>query len=525
MDSPARTTEVEVPSVPELQVRDEVHRGKLRLRERSVRYLAGLGSGVQFGVHADNLKNLVRGIVERVLYVRRGEGLSKPPQPKVGVFGRLSSIRRRLLRKTPSTPVVARDDYPLLYSGRKRAVYQNAVDSLKVRGLTVKDAIVSTFIKAEKVNFSAKGDPAPRVIQPRSPRYNVEVGRYLKLFEKALCEGFRRAFGYCVILKGMNADQVGNTLAAHWQVFSHPVAVGLDASRFDQHVSRQALEWEHSVYNAVFRSPELRRLLRWQLDNRGVGRTEGKRVDYRVSGCRMSGDINTGMGNCLIMSSIVIAYCESVGIVYRLANNGDDCVVFLDKADLPRLAGLDQWFLDFGFTLTREAPCYRLEEVEFCQFHPVRVATGWRMVRDPRIAMSKDCVSLVSWATEKDFRYWASAVGACGSALTAGVPVWAAWYGILQRVGGGGTAGVSERVNECGAYYWSRGVTPCSITDESRASFYYAFGITPDEQVALEEYYTYIQDTAAHTPVTCLSPSIHSDFENPLTCLNEARRS
>lgn len=505
--------------MPELQVRDEPNRGRLRLAARSVRYLSGLGTGVTYGVHADCLKNLVRGITERVLYVRRGEGLGKPPQPKDGVFRRLAGIRARLLRKAPPTPVVSREDYPLLYNGRKRGVYQRAVDSLKTRGLTVRDSFVSTFIKAEKVNFTSKGDPAPRVIQPRSPRYNVEVGRYLKLYEKSLCVGFQRMCGFPVVLKGMNADQVGNTLAAHWSSFSRPVAVGLDASRFDQHVSKQALEWEHSVYNSAFKSPELRSLLRWQLSNRGIGRTEGKRVDYRVEGCRMSGDINTGMGNCLLMSSIVIAYCESRGLKFRLANNGDDCVLFVEAVELGKLDGLDQWFLDFGFTLTREAPCYRLEEVEFCQFQPVRVATGWRMVRNPKIAMSKDCVSLVDWSTEVGFRSWASAVSQCGVSLTSGVPVWESWYRYLGRVGSIQRAGVSERVHESGAARWARGVQACDVSDEARASFYFAFGITPDAQVELERYYDSLTDVTAVTPVMWSTQPHQLDRENPLTLL------
>lgn len=505
--------------MPELQVRDQPDRGSLRRRERRVRYLAGLGTGVDYGVHEDCLKNMVRGITERVLYVRRGEGLAKPPQPLEGVFGRLASLRSRLVRKAPPTPVVPLGDYPQLYSGRKRLIYQRAVDSLMVRRLTVRDSYVSTFIKAEKVNFTSKVDPAPRVIQPRSPRYNVEVGRYLKLFEKPLCRAFARVCGAPVILKGMNADQVGETLFAHWSTFNNPVAVGLDASRFDQHVSRTALEWEHSVYNAVFRSEELRRLLRWQLSNRGIGRTEGKRVDYTVEGCRMSGDINTGMGNCLIMASIVVAYCEDRGLQYRLANNGDDCVLFVEAGDLCRLGGLDRWFLDFGFTLTRETPCYRLEEVEFCQFHPVCLASGWRMVRNPHTAMSKDCVSLVDWSTEVGFRAWASAVASCGVALTSGVPVWSAWYRVLERVGQVQRAGVTERVNECGAYYWSRGVQSCQVTDEARASFYFAFGITPDQQLALEEAYDSITDVSSVTPVTWNPPPRQLDTLNPLTLL------
>jgi hypothetical protein len=152
------------------------------------------------------------------------------------------------------------------------------------------------------------------------------------LFEKRLFSGFETVFGYSVILKGMNAHATAEQLRSNWDSFTQPVAVGLDASRFDQHVSHAALCWEHSVYNGVFRSSELRRLLRWQLVNHGVARTEGQRIDYTTNGCRMSGDINTSLGNCLIMSSIVLAYCETRGITARLSNNGDDCVLILESS-------------------------------------------------------------------------------------------------------------------------------------------------------------------------------------------------
>lgn len=518
---PSQVTQIECERVPELQVKATNELGTRCQKGRTMRYFLGFGSGVKFGVHENCLNNLIRGITERVLRVSGGEGLRKPPQPLRNVFSRLDSVRNRLLRKTPPTPIVELDDYPELYSGRKRGVYQRAVESLKVGVVAASDAWVSTFIKAEKVNFSVKVDPAPRVIQPRSPRYNVEVGRYLKLFEKSLVEGFRRIFGYPVILKGMNADKVGQTLAANWEEFQNPVAVGLDASRFDQHVSYDALVWEHSVYNSVFQSPKLRWLLSLQLNNRGIGRVGDHKVEYRVRGCRMSGDINTGMGNCLIMSSIVIAYCEDVGIKFRLSNNGDDCVLFVDKADLPRLNGLDNWFLEFGFKLTREAPCYTLEEVSFCQFQPIRVGNSWRCVRDPRVAMSKDCVSLVGWDTPNAFENWAHAVSSCGLSLTSGVPVWESWYRALQRIGKTGNEGVAERVNECGAAYWAKGVSKCVINDDSRASFYYAFGITPDMQEILEAHYDSITGAETTTPLIFSEINTIRDQQNPITFYND----
>jgi len=491
-----------------------------------MRYMAGLGTGVKYAVHRDSLVNLVRGITERVLYVRRGEGLVKPPQARDGVFVRLSSIRKRLLKKVRSTPLVALDDYPLLYDGRKRVIYQSAVDSLKLRGLTSSDAKVSTFVKAEKVNLDAKVDPAPRVIQPRSPRYNVEVGRYLKLFEKELFRGFARVWGYPVVLKGLNAQAVGGWMATHWSQFDNPVAIGLDASRFDQHVGKQALSWEHSVYVGAFGGDQrLAKLLRWQLTNHGVGRAEGHKVEYTVEGCRMSGDINTGLGNCLLMSCIVIAYCELKGLRFRLANNGDDCVLFVDKSDQDRLSQLDSWFLDFGFTLTREPPVYELEHVEFCQTRPIRCADGWRMVRDPRSAMSKDCVSLLGWASEAEIKAWAMSVGTCGRSLTRGVPVWESWYDRLIGAGGSLSAGVDERVRDSGFGYMSKGMVGCQIDDQVRVSFWRAFGITPDFQESLEqEYRESIVLNTSLTPVTSDFPPL-VDQQNPLTLWLEHTRS
>jgi hypothetical protein len=183
------------------------------VRQRVVRTLRQFGSGAVYGVHNASMVNLMRGVTERVLYVQEG-GLLQPPRKPDGYgFKRLAAIRSQLLQHLSPTTVVPRDQYPGLYSGRKQLVYQRAYEGLLSRPISRKDAYVSTFIKAEKVNFSAKGDPAPRVIQPRSPRYNLEVGRYLKLFEAELVHGFERLRGYNVILKGLNADRVASHYA------------------------------------------------------------------------------------------------------------------------------------------------------------------------------------------------------------------------------------------------------------------------------------------------------------------------
>lgn len=474
-------TQVNYPTgVSGITVTGDVSQGKTR----SVRILNGFGSGVHYGVHNSSVNNLIRGVAERVLYVSENGLLQPCRKPKANVFSKLTGLRDRLVGFMTPTTVVPRQDFPALYTGRKLKVYTRALDSLAVKGIARSDSYVSTFVKAEKINFSAKGDPAPRVIQPRSPRYNLEVGRYLKLFEKELARGFKRLFSYQVILKGLNADGVAAALHENWMSFSDPVAIGLDASRFDQHVSRAALEYEHSVYNNVFRSKELRRLLSWQLHNRGFGRVGPALVSYEVEGCRMSGDINTGMGNCLIMSSIVLGYFEEFGIDARLSNNGDDCVVFMERKHLPLLDGIEDWFTDFGFKLKREPVVDVFERVEFCQAQPVLVGASYRMVRNPWTAMSKDCVSLLSWETLEEFNTWRDAIGGCGLELTRGVPVWESFYRAIQHTGV--RTGGKDQVYDSGLGYMARGVRRAVVTDKGRASFWRAFGITPDLQVAME---------------------------------------
>lgn len=452
---------------------------------REVRILDGFSGSAEYAVHNPSLINLARGVVERVLYTVKGGKLTPPSPPLRGVFQRLRSLRSAVLRNTRSTTVVAVEEYPSLYhDSRKRAVYERAVTSLQTQAVSRRDAIVNTFVKAEKVNFTAKPDPAPRVIQPRNPRYNVCVGRYLKPFEKNMFAGFARTYGYNVVCKGLNAGQTAEQLRENWDVFSDPVAIGLDASRFDQHVSRQALEFEHGFYNSIFRSSELKELLSWQLSNRGVGNAEGKKLKYQVDGCRMSGDINTSLGNCIIMSSIVLGYFDEYGVEARLANNGDDCVVICDRKSLRKLEAIDDWFRDFGFVLTREPVVDVFERIEFCQTQPVLTSTGWRMVRNPFTASSKDVVSLLSWTTEVEFDRWRGAISSCGLSLTRGVPYWEAFY---DRLGGIIDENSCNTVMKSGMGYMARGVVADSyISPETRFSFWLAFGLTPDEQTSLE---------------------------------------
>lgn len=462
-------------------------------RARRAWRVNGPGRGLHFGVHNSDLPNLRRGLMERVFFVEKQGTLVPTPKPVVGAFGRLSVFADRLKRLHGFIAPMDEGTFLSYYEGRKRAVYEGAIKSLGVRPLTRRDAYLSTFVKAEKINFSSKADPAPRVIQPRSPRYNVHVGKYLRHLESRIYKLISRVWGGPTVMKHYNYDQVAGHLHDMWESFEDPVAIGLDASRFDQHVSEEALRWEHGIYTSFYRGQskqELAKLLEWQIVNKGFGRVPDGNIKYTVRGCRMSGDMNTALGNCLLMSAMVWTLCHELGIKARLSNNGDDCVVFMSRKDCSLFQRhVTRWFLDMGFTMKVEDPVDVFEKVVFCQAQPVFDGRGWTMVRDPMVAVDKDCFCTMGHLSQPGLLKWMHAVGTCGASIAGDIPVFCALYKRFTQAGTPGRVDRSVWMMDSGFVRLAKHCTRSfgEPTAEARYSFWLAFGITPEMQLALED--------------------------------------
>jgi hypothetical protein len=420
--------------------------------------------------------------------------LVAPPKPAPGIFAeRMKEFGDTLLKHMDLASPCSLHDFVQMYAGdRRQKVYAAAVESLLLQPVTKKDAELTTFVKAEKINFSAKTDPAPRVIQPRSPRYNAMVGCYLKRLEKSVYKGIAAVYGDTTVLKGFNAGEQAQLLRGKWEKFRKPVAIGLDASRFDQHISADALRWEHGLYEKCFYPcyrRELRRLLSWQIHNKGIARATDGFVKYQVEGCRMSGDMNTALGNCLIMCGLVWAYARRVGVNVELANNGDDCVVIMEQKDLWKFCGeLKTWFREMGFTMKVEDPVYLFERIEFCQTRPVCVDGEWVMCRNPHSAMAKDATSVLPLRNGGMLQGWAGNIGKCGIALCGGMPIFQEFYSQLIAFSSGRDCGKHPAL-ESGFAMLSAGMRGRyqAISDGTRVSFWEAYGILPSEQQQLEE--------------------------------------
>lgn len=465
-------------------------------KQRKTYVLCGLSHNHNYAVYNNNLQAIIRAINERVFCVDYGDGFVRPYQPHQDFYNTALREVSEFFDDVPYVTPMTAMQFAGSYVGRRRTIYEQAAASLVQTPLSPKDAYIKAFVKAEKYNFTKKPNPAPRIIQPRDPRFIVESGRHIKVIEKKIYERLNNLFGHTTIFKGLNAEDRGRILHEKWSDFVDPVAVGLDAKRFDQHVSRTALEWEHSIYRKFF--PHNRFfawLLRLQLRNVGFARCNSGTVKYTVDGCRMSGDSNTALGNCLIMSSLVYAYAKQLGIRIRLANDGDDCVVIMERRHLELFSlDLEEFFIEAGFSLTVETPVYVFEEIEFCQCHPVFDGEKYIMVRDLRVAISKDCVAMKPLDNDRVFKMWMAAVGQGGISLTGGIPVWQNFYNTLNNLSEGASP-LSDMTMNTGMKLMGKGMFRkyAEPTPASRLSFFLAFGISPYEQEVLEQFYDHYQ--------------------------------
>lgn len=448
--------------------------------------MCGLLPSEKLGLFEGNVDTLACALLERVYYCKVGEGyLEPPPVDGVMVRSRLSTIRNELLHSMGSFAPVTLDEFVEMYKGPRRQAYAKAVASLIDRPVERKDAKAKAFVKREKCNVTK----APRVIQPRDPRYGASLGRYIKPFEKYLYKHMSKLIdGEQIVAKGLNLDGVGRLIESKWSKFKRPCALGLDATKFDMHCSKQILEWEHSVYNGVFRSPELARLLKWQLVNRGAGYCPDGKVKYVVEGRRLSGDMNTSSGNCLIMCAVVIEYCRRLNIKFDLINNGDDCVLFFERENLDLVtSNMEQWFIEFGYRIVCEPPVYTIEGIEFCQMHPVFIDGTYRMVRNPKTAVEKDSFCVTTLHQNRYFEDWAFGVATGGKAGCDGIPVMKSFYEFLGRNGQ-----EDKRLFEkSGMSYFQRDMLDLQreVSEETRYSFFLAFGVMPDAQREIEEWF------------------------------------
>jgi hypothetical protein len=383
------------------------------------------------------------------------------------------------------------------YSGAKKARYAKAINENELFGDPPWMGKITMFVKNESFNPLKKRNPDPRAIQFRDANYASRLAMYLKPIEHEIYNTrlYGKNFGVGrVIGKGLNMGDRAHLIVRKFNHIKNCVVVSIDATRFDLHVNQKLLELEQAYYLKFNNDPEFRELLERQLFNRGETRSG---IKYSVKGGRMSGDMNTGLGNCVVSLIMFKALVHKIQAKMDLLVDGDDALLFIGLADLPKLLDIiEPHYLEFGMEIKVEATAHSIEEINWCQTRPVQINGKWRMIRDPLRVLSNVLVSK-KWQPHRQ-RDYMGAIALCEMALNRGVPVLqemslALWRNSSQAP----NANEQERKEALFSRVlnfnsWDtlirRGMDPTPITIESRLSFQRGFGVSIQEQISWEQY-------------------------------------
>lgn len=308
------------------------------------------------------------------------------------------------------------------YKGAKKRMYTFASMEVAKHGVRHNDHVVRMFIKPDKYDDDITGK-LPRAIQYRHARYNLVSASYLKPFEELFYK-LESANGYRIVTKGLNPVQVADLLINKAACFKYPVFVSCDHSKFDSTINVDHLKFEHGVYNRSYRDTSLRLHLRKQLFNKGFSRNG---IRYSVPGTRMSGDYNTGLGNCMINRAVLESLL--IGVRHEIMLDGDDSVIILEHKDLNKINF--RHFAKCGFT-TEVSVSHDIQDVIYCK-RKLCMSTPPIMVRNPVRALSNLAVTTYNYGA-LGFKRWALGALECERLSNPGIPIFRNLPSTNQRV-------------------------------------------------------------------------------------------
>lgn len=343
-------------------------------RAGRVGWTVGIPEALEFGLHSHTIDQELKTICNRHLFATPEPELDSP---EWAMFVKQRKRLGRALGKVEMTPI------RVLLEGRagrrRKRFYEGALQYVQ-KGVDFRDSRVTEMQKLEFYEDAKLEVKEDRGIQFRSVCYNVALARYLHGVEERLIG--THYLGHHPVVKGLTPQQRCQRLFTFASEFEDPVFLCADHSRFDAHVNVELLKQEHLVYKRCCpQTNELNSLLRWQLKN--LGKSKGG-IRYKMRGKRMSGDINTGLGNTVLNVCMLAAWLEfNCCSKYRLMVDGDDSVIILDRLEFETFeVAIEEFMLKLGMETEMDV-VHDIWKVDFCQSRPVLLPGGPTFVRNP----------------------------------------------------------------------------------------------------------------------------------------------
>jgi hypothetical protein len=484
-------TKSTAPDHPDLRV--TILRGTPKAR-RTYK-ICGMDAGRSYLAYNNSIIGMERAIKERLLYAPLGDSFHIPSSHAPGYFSATMADFEKAFKKfSVFSHPLSHNAFAECYHGQKKSRYLKAAEVLARRGIRRSDAHVKFFMKYETYDVTTKKNPPPRGINPRSDEFLVSYGSYIRPLEQIIYKNLEKLFGHTVVFKGLNQADRGRKIAEYMDFFDEPVAVPADASKFESSVSKECLELTHRVYQCYFLGDRhFARLCSWTKVNIGSAKCADGFLNFKITGKRMSGDNDTALGNCLLSCAMAWTLMKKLDITkYRLCCDGDDVVFFMERRDYNKFQEYTKnYYMKLGYRMKVENPVYEIEHVDFCQSRPVFDGESYIMIRVPERALSKDSVSKKPLDNDKIFKSWIAAVGMGGISTTGGIPIHQSYYECYVRNSCGAKPLRDDPTQSNYTSYKSFGMKreKKPVPDSARFSYYIAFGITPDLQIDIENYY------------------------------------
>lgn len=410
------------------------------------------------------------------------------------ISNELGSMAKEVLRFGGRIPKV---DHATLMShtrakirGRYKQAYHNICTQRVNAGRA--DHKIKAFVKYEKIPIGKWEDgKPPRLIQFRSYEYLYHLkarilGYDLRIKEFSSEMRFNGQPVADIFTKLHDNYGIAKALRNNWDYFVDPMAICLDASKYDGHYKTENMTCEHDYWKEVLeKDRRTNEILSQQLTTEGHS---AMGVKFK-SGCnRSSGEFTTSDGNGNSNYATLSSYCKASGLredEFRISVNGDDSVIFIDVSNRKKLLPLS-WFTNVNMEMEMDREVTDFERISYCQASPIRVMhegkLQWFMVKEPHRTMSRCCYAPTQSLSCID-RYLTS-VGLCELACNRGVPVLQSFaIAVLGLSGYKRPLGAFDRFaalssgNELGLE---------TITMETRRDFESAFGISIIEQMCME---------------------------------------
>lgn len=254
------------------------------------------------------------------------------------------------------------------------------------------------------------------MIQARDIKFNIEYGRYIKPIEDRC--GKRLQFA-----KGTNHD-----IAVRIRKLSNKFKyyTECDHSTFDAHVTVEMLKLTHIFYQSCYHHDHnLKKLSRKTLNNNCRTR-DG--IKYRVTGTRMSGDVDTSLGNSLINYAILKEVVQTISGKCEVIVNGDDSVIFTNRPI--NIKDLCDELLKYNMESVVKPSVNNIHKIEFCRHKYIINNSGM-----PTMMIDPDRINEIYGMTYKqqsDYVEYLRQVCVCNIAINCTNPVGRYWLQIYE---------------------------------------------------------------------------------------------